>query len=104
MSRSCRIAMTVASLAAAALLLPTVGASGAVDLKHCNFAAPKGLCGTVDVPLDRSQPGGAKIGIKFVLFRRTNTSKPSLGSIFVTEGGPGAPATAAQDPYHDFVF
>src|SRR3954451_10521706 len=91
----------VAVLASLALVTPAVAAPPA----KCDFSAD-GLCGGVTVPLDRSHPNGAKIDIKYVLFEHTDKSKPSLGTIFVTEGGPGDSAIndGGQDGYPNFVF
>lgn len=47
------------------------------------------MCGQVTVPLDPSNPGGATIGISFVVFKHKDVSKPATGTILVTEGGPG---------------
>jgi pimeloyl-ACP methyl ester carboxylesterase len=82
-------------------LAPT-GAGRAVA--RCSFSS-EGLCGKVTVPLDRSQPSGQKIAIRYVLFRHTQASRPSLGTIFVTEGGPGFSAIqSSQDAYRHFLF
>jgi pimeloyl-ACP methyl ester carboxylesterase len=51
--------------------------------------APGGVCGRVIVPLNRQEPKGAKIGIAYVRFPHTDTAHPALGTIFVTQGGPG---------------
>jgi pimeloyl-ACP methyl ester carboxylesterase len=51
--------------------------------------APGGLCGRVLVPLDRHDPKGPRIGVAYVLFRHTDTAHPALGTILVTQGGPG---------------
>src|SRR3954454_7643415 len=74
-------------VAALALLLPKYAAAD-VPLQKCD-AGEGATCGHVDVPLDRSQPSGAKIAIAFAVFRHTDSSKPANGTIFVTEGGPG---------------
>jgi hypothetical protein len=86
-----RLAVVARALAGAAT------PANAAPPTKCDFSA-EGLCGSVTVPLDRSHPSGAKIDIKYVLFKHTDASKPSLGTIFVTEGGPGdsASTTAAR--------
>src|SRR4051794_4117862 len=78
-------------VAALALLLPKYAAAD-VPLEKCD-AGEGATCGHVDVPLDRSQPSGAKIAITFAVFRHTEASKPATGTIFVTEGGPGNSVT-----------
>src|ERR1700750_209529 len=82
-----------------------VAPASAAPLAKCDFSAD-GLCGSVTVPLDRSQPKGAKIDVKYVLVKHTNTSKPSLGTIFVTEGGPGDSAIndGGQEGYPKLLF
>src|SRR4051794_13647183 len=94
-----RLAFVALALAGAA-----VPANAAPPAK-CDFSA-EGLCGSVTVPLDRSHPNGTKIDIKYVLFKHTDASKPSLGTIFVTEGGPGDSVIndGGQDGYPNFVF
>src|SRR5882762_867813 len=51
--------------------------------------APGGVCGRVLVPLDRHDPKGPRIGVAYVLFRHTDTAHAALGTILVTQGGPG---------------
>src|SRR4051812_36754911 len=93
--------LAAATFALACCAAPATAAPAA----KCDFSA-EGLCGSVSVPLDRSHPSGAKIEIKYVLFEHSDTSKPSLGTIFVTEGGPGDSAIndGGQDGYPNFVF
>jgi pimeloyl-ACP methyl ester carboxylesterase len=93
--------LVVATTALTCFAAPAVAAPPA----KCDFSA-EGLCGSVTVPLDRSHPTGAKIDIKYVLFKHTDNSKPPLGTIFVTEGGPGDSVINdnGQDAYPKFVF
>ncbi len=72
-------------------------------LTRCD-QAPGGLCGTVEVPLNRSDPTGPKIPIFFVVFRHTDDSQPPLEPIFVTEGGPGYSVTQNMQAQYQFVF
>jgi len=51
-------------------------------------------CGTVDVPLDRAQPAAGTIPIFFELYRHSDSSRPSLGAIVPSVGGPGISNTA----------
>jgi pimeloyl-ACP methyl ester carboxylesterase len=84
-TRKVRVALLAAAgLAVAALLPPSAGA----QLAPCD-EAPGGLCGRVEVPLDRAHPAAGTVGIHFELFRRTDTSLPALEPIFASEGGPG---------------
>jgi pimeloyl-ACP methyl ester carboxylesterase len=96
---------TLVRLAVLALGLSAATPAHAAAPAKCDFSA-EGLCGSVTVPLDRSHPNGAKIDVKYVLFKHTDASKPSLGTIFVTEGGPGDSVIndGGQDGYPNFVF
>ena len=47
-------------------------------------------CGSIDVPLDRVNPGAGSIPIAFYLHEHTDTSVPPAEPIFATPGGPGS--------------
>ena len=51
-------------------------------------------CGSVTVPLDRANPSAGTIDIAYELLRRTDTSRPALGTIVPNPGGPGNSTTA----------
>src|SRR3954464_9060207 len=87
MTTSTLRAAATSIVAALALLLPKYAAAD-VPLEKCD-AGEGAVCGHVDVPLDRSQPSGAKIAIAFAVFRHSDSAKPATGTTFVTEGGPG---------------
>jgi pimeloyl-ACP methyl ester carboxylesterase len=53
------------------------------------FPGVTAACGTVDVPLDRADPAAGMIPIYFELFRHFDSSRPSLGAIVPSAGGPG---------------
>src|SRR3954463_1370709 len=93
--------LAVATIAFACFVPPAAAAPPA----KCGFS-PEGLCGSVNVPLDRSQPGGAKVDIRHVPLERSDPPKPSLGTIFVTEGAPcdSAINDGGQDGSPNFVF
>lgn len=56
----------------------------------CPPGTPGGArCGTVTVPLDRADPGGATIPIAFQLYPATDTAKPAVSTIVSSNGGPG---------------
>ncbi|MGH2925205.1 MAG: alpha/beta fold hydrolase [Solirubrobacterales bacterium] len=61
------------------------------DLHRCSSGpTPKGLrCGEIKVPLERRDPSLGKTRIGFVVLGRKDRSRPSRGSIFAVEGGPG---------------
>jgi pimeloyl-ACP methyl ester carboxylesterase len=92
----------VSTAIAIALSCAFAPAAGAADPK-CD-AAPEGTCEHVTVPLDRSQPGGATIDIAYVVFRHSDASKPTAGTIFVTEGGPGFSALNSSQGGYRSVF
>jgi len=49
---------------------------------------PNVHCGSIDVPLDRADPGGPRIPISFFVLR--HTAEPAAEPIFALPGGPGA--------------
>src|SRR5206468_604398 len=48
------------------------------------------LCGTVDVPLDRANPGAGTIAVAFYVHPHTDTGAPAAEPVFATPGGPGS--------------
>src|SRR3954465_1115085 len=91
------------AVAVALLFASPAGALGA--LSKCPHGQT-GMCGSVAVPLDRSNPGGTKLDIHFVVFQHTAKSQPAQGTIFITEGGPGESVINGGERvgYPDFVF
>jgi pimeloyl-ACP methyl ester carboxylesterase len=67
-------------------------ASGAAPAVTAATAAcpGEGVCHFVSVPLNRDNPAGAKIRIRYEVYAHTDRSRPPLPPIFLTEGGPGA--------------
>lgn len=58
--------------------------------KNCGSANyPKMECGSLQVPMDHSRPGGRQITI--AVSRIPHTAEKSLGPLLVNPGGPGAP-------------
>src|SRR2546421_8073701 len=56
----------------------------------CPAGTPAGArCGTVTVPVDRADPGGATIPIAFQLYPATDTAEPAVSTIVSSNGGPG---------------
>jgi pimeloyl-ACP methyl ester carboxylesterase len=47
------------------------------------------LCGSVSVPLDRSDPEGDQLEIAFYVLPHSDDSTPAAEPVFVTPGGPG---------------
>jgi len=70
---------------------------------------PTALCGSLDVPLDRTDGGSATTTVSFALVPRTDTARPGLGTIVPNPGGPGSSAidfsgglfAAALEPLRD---
>lgn len=54
------------------------------------------LCGYLPVPLDRDNPGGAKINIYFEVYPHTNAG-PAQSAILVNFGGPAGSTTGSRD-------
>lgn len=105
------VALVVLLSAAPAAALPSWGAeqfqweaSGPVahdgspapsaGLEPCD-EVPGGLCGRVEVPLDRDRPDGPQIAIFFAVFPHTDDSVRAGRPVFATLGGPGLSATQA---------
>ncbi len=66
----------------------------------CRHATAR--CGQVLRRLDPTgNPGSAKIGIAYELYLPTDRSRPSLGTIVATEGGPGYSTTDSRSYYLD---
>jgi pimeloyl-ACP methyl ester carboxylesterase len=64
-------------------------------LESCKEAKPDGMCGTVTVPLDRTDPSKGTIDIFFLFFPHRDPG-PASSAILVTEGGPGLSVTQDQ--------
>lgn len=80
---------------AAALLLPPP-APAAVKLRSCDVGMARAVrCGHLTVPLRRSDPALGTTRIGFAIRPRTDRRRPSLGTIFAVDGGPGYASTAA---------
>jgi pimeloyl-ACP methyl ester carboxylesterase len=80
-----------------ALLFPA-GAQAAAKLHRCDLGAARPLrCGHITVPLRRVDPALGTTRIGFALRSRSDRRRPSLGTIFAVDGGPGYASTAA--PY-----
>ena len=57
------------------------------------------LCGSVTVPLDRSDPEGEQLEIAFYVLPHSDDSTPAAEPVFVTPGGPGYNVwTDGKDP------
>ena len=72
-----------------------------VKLKRCgNIPEPPGFrCGSIEVPFERSDPSYGSTRIAFALRTRDRDTRPSLGTIFAQEGGPGFASTGTANAY-----
>jgi pimeloyl-ACP methyl ester carboxylesterase len=59
------------------------------------------VCGHVDVPLDRGDPGAGTVPIAFELYPHREPG-PAEGAILGIAGGPGASSTAGRGYFHFF--
>jgi pimeloyl-ACP methyl ester carboxylesterase len=61
---------------------------------------PRARCGTVAVPLDRTDPALGTVEVAFALVPRRDEARPSLGTIVPNPGGPGVAAIGSPEaPY-----
>jgi pimeloyl-ACP methyl ester carboxylesterase len=89
-----------ATLAGAIALVLGVGAvppaGAAVKLHRCDLGAARPLrCGHIETPMRRGDPSLGKTKVAFAVRPRGDRSRPSLGTILATDGGPGYGSTAA---------
>jgi len=95
-ARTGTAALAIAICAAALAPAPAAGAAPA--LQRCDLGAKRPLrCGKLTVPLSRADPSLGATRIGFAVRPRSDRGRPSLGTIFATDGGPGYASTAA--PY-----
>ncbi|MEW6059778.1 MAG: alpha/beta fold hydrolase [Actinomycetota bacterium] len=69
--------------------------------EHPCGAGSRARCGTVTVPLDRTQPAGHTLRIGYERYPRSDRTLPALETIVAIEGGPGYATTASRDYYLD---
>src|SRR3954453_15557569 len=82
-----------------ALLLGGLAFSAAAQ---ADTPCPDGVrCGTVTVPLDRTDPAAGTLDVAYALVPRTDTSRPALGTIVPNPGGPGQSTIASAGLYVD---
>jgi pimeloyl-ACP methyl ester carboxylesterase len=80
------IARLVHIAGAAFCTLLFVGLASAAAHAPC---PSKAQCGSITVPLDRTNPSAGTIDIAYELVPRTDLSRPALGTIVPNPGGPG---------------
>ncbi len=77
---------------------PAAGRSG--GLAACAGGLLRGFrCGKITVPFERADPGLGATKIGFAQRPRSDRSRPSLGTIFAVEGGPGYSSTGSARDY-----
>ena len=99
-----RTKLGLVALAAAALISTSSAATAADDptLGPCAGLSdlPRARCGTIRVPLDRANPSLGTTQVAFAWAQRTDTSRPSLGTLVPNPGGPGvAVIGSGEAPY-----
>ncbi|MET0817835.1 MAG: alpha/beta fold hydrolase [Solirubrobacteraceae bacterium] len=77
------------ALAALLVLLIVPAAARATDLPPKCPGDASARCGSVRVPLHRSDPGGEKLRVRYRVIPRSDRSRPAGTPIVATEGGPG---------------
>ena len=82
-------------LAALVLLLAAPPGHASPRVEPCDDP-PGTVCGSIQVPLDRSRPAAGTIPIFFALVRHSAPG-PAIGTILAAEGGPGVSSTASSD-------
>jgi pimeloyl-ACP methyl ester carboxylesterase len=84
--------------AATAAPPPTIDYS---QLRPCGaIPEPPGFrCGSIEVPVERTDPSYGKTRVAFAVRRRDQARRPSLGTIFAQEGGPGYASTGTANAY-----
>jgi hypothetical protein len=87
-------------LAGIAIALSAVlpGTAQAAPPQPC-AVAPGALCGSVDVPLDRSDVALGTISIGYELYRHTDAAIPAAGTLVPNPGGPGETTTGDRDAW-----
>lgn len=91
-----RGALVAALSIAAGLFAPAIPAAAAVKLHRCDLGAKRPLrCGHIMVPMRRGDPSLGTTKVAFAVRTRGERSRPPLGTILATDGGPGYGSTAA---------
>jgi pimeloyl-ACP methyl ester carboxylesterase len=92
----------VPSARAAAALRARARAASAVTPETCDdFLPPQTVCGSIEVPLDRSHPQAGTLPIFFALIGHSEAG-PARGTILASAGGPGISTT--WDGLFPFLF
>src|SRR3954454_14765069 len=97
---SCAAPGSTPSRAATAAVKSRAAKASGTLLAPCDDP-PDTLCGSIDVPLDRANPGAGTTPIFFSVIPHRG-SGPALGTILGAAGGPGVSSTA--EPLFPFLF
>jgi pimeloyl-ACP methyl ester carboxylesterase len=93
LKRTIAALLTAATVVAGGLSVRSASADTAprTVLRPCTDlpALPTALCGTITVPLDRSDPAAGTTPVGFTLVPRTDRTRPALGTVTANPGGPG---------------
>jgi pimeloyl-ACP methyl ester carboxylesterase len=81
---------------------PSRPASSLLPVSGC-IPVPAAECGTIRVPLDRSEPGGPSVPIGYALVRHQDQSRAAIGTVVPNPGGPGESAIEAAPFYTDIL-
>src|SRR5579883_3126000 len=71
---------------------------GSLLLTRCD-PGPVGYCGSIERPLDPTNPNSGLITIGFEFYPHTDNSQPAAGTLLPQEGGPGYSTTGSGDFY-----
>lgn len=77
---------------------PSAFPSKRLKLTKCQNVA-HARCGTLPVPLDRTDPSTGTIGIAVEFHPRRDRTQPSLGTLVAVQGGPGYSTRASRGSY-----
>ncbi len=80
-------------------LIAGATASAAPALTPCTDSP--GMCGSIDVPVDRGNPLAGTTAIGFTLIPHADASVPSAGTVLAIAGGPGISSTSEWNGYLD---
>lgn len=73
-----------------------VESKSTVDWQPCSEERLQGFeCGTLERPLDRTEPDGPRVQVAMVRLPSTGTSEQRIGTLFWNPGGPGGSGTAS---------
>lgn len=80
---------------------PSASTTQPAKLRPCGpKIEPRGFrCGSLEVPFERADPSYGTTRIAYAVRERDEAERPSLGTIFAQEGGPGYASTGTANAY-----